>query len=295
MPTNGTSRIAVIGTGLMGSAIAEMFAASGYDVVVWNRTRDKAAAMLDKGVRRVAETAADAIREAQLVWISLLGFSAIQEALMVDEVRRVLPGKHLITQTATRPSQILQFQEFVTSAGGVLSEVGTAAVPQMVRARIAVAIYAGPELALWKPLLDTFCTEVLHQGEVGAESHFEMSMLVNSWGGLYAALFPLACMASQKVDIGPALRLMEQSPLCRMPGYLWWGEKVKNRQYDDVQVRLDLILSHVDECIEYLNEIRSPTDEMIAFRRHVVRAIELGYGQKDGAAIFEGMVALAGR
>lgn len=64
-----------------------------------------------------------------------------------------------------------------------------------------------------------------------------------------------------------------------------------NRRYDDVQFTVGSILSHVDEAIEYLKEIQAPTDTMDLFRRYALKAIEMGYEKKDGAAIFEAMVA----
>lgn len=289
--TQSKTKIAVIGIGYMGSVVAELLARDGHEVIVWNRSREKAEALLEKGVKRVATSASEAIREADQVWISLSVYSAIKEVLMTDEVQHVLANKHLITQTATRPSQIAELQRFVTGAGGFLSEVTTIGLPFMMREKAAILVYAGQELELWKPILGLFSNETLYQGEVGAASHVEMSLIVNAWAVVYAAFFPLANLVTQGLDIAPTLNLLQSSLLYKMPGYAWWGERVRTRRYDDVQFTVGSVLSHVDEAIEYLKEIQAPTDTMDLFRRYTLKAIEMGYEKKDGAAIFEAMVA----
>jgi 3-hydroxyisobutyrate dehydrogenase-like beta-hydroxyacid dehydrogenase len=157
-------KVAVIGVGYMGSVVAELLARDGHDVIVWNRTREKAEAMLAKGVKRVVSTVSEAIREADHVWISLAVYSAIKEVLMTEDVRHVLANKQLLTQTATRPSQIEELQSFVTGAGGFLSEVTTVGLPFMMRDKSAIMVYAGQELERWKPILGVFSNEVLYQG-----------------------------------------------------------------------------------------------------------------------------------
>jgi NAD(P)-dependent dehydrogenase (short-subunit alcohol dehydrogenase family) len=55
----GVPRVAVLGTGKMGSAIAGRLSEAGFSVVLWNRTRSRAEAL---GIGSVAETPAAAAR-----------------------------------------------------------------------------------------------------------------------------------------------------------------------------------------------------------------------------------------
>jgi 3-hydroxyisobutyrate dehydrogenase len=70
-------RVAVLGTGIMGAAMARNIAAAGHDVVVWNRTRDRAA---ETGLP-VAETPQEAAREADVVVTMLYDLDAVQETV----------------------------------------------------------------------------------------------------------------------------------------------------------------------------------------------------------------------
>lgn len=58
------ARVAVLGTGKMGSAIARRLAEAGNQVTLWNRSRERAEQV---GVGRVAASAADAVAEAEQV------------------------------------------------------------------------------------------------------------------------------------------------------------------------------------------------------------------------------------
>lgn len=72
-------RIAVLGTGRMGSALARRLAGAGAEVTLWDRTPDRASAL---GLGRVAASPAEAAREADIVISSLTGPEAVRVAGM---------------------------------------------------------------------------------------------------------------------------------------------------------------------------------------------------------------------
>jgi len=71
-------RVAVLGTGKMGSAIARRLFEAGNDVTVWNRTRERAEQL---GVGHVAATPAEAIAEADFGAVTM----AAAELLVAGE------------------------------------------------------------------------------------------------------------------------------------------------------------------------------------------------------------------
>ncbi|HEY6961776.1 MAG TPA: NAD(P)-binding domain-containing protein, partial [Gaiellaceae bacterium] len=70
-------RVAVLGMGIMGSAMAKNVAGAGHDVVVWNRTRDKAEAT---GLE-VSGSPQDAVRGADVVLTVLRDLEAVKDAM----------------------------------------------------------------------------------------------------------------------------------------------------------------------------------------------------------------------
>lgn len=70
-------RVAVLGTGIMGAAMAKNIAAAGHDAVVWNRTEEKAR---DTGLP-VAASPQEAVRGADVVVTMLRDLGAVQQAV----------------------------------------------------------------------------------------------------------------------------------------------------------------------------------------------------------------------
>ena len=74
-------RVAVVGTGIMGGGMARNLVRAGNDVVVWNRTREKAQAV---GGATVADTPADAARGADVLVTMLADGPSVDEAVELD-------------------------------------------------------------------------------------------------------------------------------------------------------------------------------------------------------------------
>ncbi len=70
-------RVALLGTGKMGAAIARRLAAAGFDIVLWNRTRERAEAV---GAGRVAATPAEAASGAAAVLSIVTDAAAVRSA-----------------------------------------------------------------------------------------------------------------------------------------------------------------------------------------------------------------------
>src|SRR6185369_3251228 len=73
-------KIAVLGIGFMGLPMARRLCQAGYDVQVWNRSREKAARVAEFGAT-VHDTAASAVRDAQIV-ICMLENGAVTEDVL---------------------------------------------------------------------------------------------------------------------------------------------------------------------------------------------------------------------
>ncbi|MFE1771308.1 NAD(P)-dependent oxidoreductase [Streptomyces sp. NPDC059008] len=78
--SSDTPSVAVLGTGIMGTAMARNLARAGLEVRAWNRTRAKAEPLAADGVR-IADTPADAVDGAEVVVTMLRDGDAVLDAL----------------------------------------------------------------------------------------------------------------------------------------------------------------------------------------------------------------------
>ena len=79
MADNRTS-VAVLGTGIMGAAMARNLLAAGMEVRAWNRSREKAEPLADDGAT-VANSAAEAAEGADFVLTMLADADVIEEVV----------------------------------------------------------------------------------------------------------------------------------------------------------------------------------------------------------------------
>ena len=93
------TRVAILGTGKMGGAIARRLQTGGFGVSVWDRTKSKAEAL---GVGRVGGSPADAARDAEIVISSVTGPQAVREVYFGPAgVFDTAAGKTLVEMSTT--------------------------------------------------------------------------------------------------------------------------------------------------------------------------------------------------
>lgn len=103
-------RVAVLGTGKMGAAIALRVDSGGHEVVLWNRTPERAR---EVGVGRVAATPAEAAAGADVVLSMLTGPEACREV-------------HLGSQGSVSAAAGQVFVEMSTSGSDIMAELESA-------------------------------------------------------------------------------------------------------------------------------------------------------------------------
>ena len=133
--------LTLLGTGKMGSAIAGRLVAAGFDLTVWNRTRSRAEAL---GLGRVAETPADASRDADVVISSLTGQEALRATYLgphgaLAAVRRQL----FIDMSTAGPDIEAELGAAIQPSGARFVEAPILGSPVVVGAGQAVVLLGG--------------------------------------------------------------------------------------------------------------------------------------------------------
>ncbi|RRR98610.1 NAD(P)-dependent oxidoreductase [Glycomyces terrestris] len=93
--------VAVLGTGIMGAAMARNLARAGHRVTAWNRSRDKAEPLAADGIA-VAGTPAEAVEGADAVLTMLYDGAAVAEVI-AQAAPGLAPGARWIQSTTAGP------------------------------------------------------------------------------------------------------------------------------------------------------------------------------------------------
>lgn len=104
MSNTNSTKVAFIGTGIMGVAICGHILDAGFDLTVHNRTKSKAEALLARGAKW-ADTPADAAREADVVF-TMVGYPTdVEDVYLASDglIRAARKGAYLIDLTTSSP------------------------------------------------------------------------------------------------------------------------------------------------------------------------------------------------
>lgn len=191
--------VAVLGLGLMGSAIAKTFLAAGHPTVVWNRTGTKAEALAGLGATR-ASSAAAAVAAAPLVVVSLLDDDAVGAALRDAGPR--LRGRVLVNLTSSTPEQSRRRAEWAGHHGAEYVDGAVMAVPHGIGTPDALLLYSGSESGYRtaEPVLRTLAEQGTYLGaDHGRAAAFDASLVSVFWLSFFGVSLGIALAGAEGI------------------------------------------------------------------------------------------------
>lgn len=181
--------IAFIGLGRMGAGMAKRLLADGHDVVVYNRTPDKAAALLDGGARwadspRVAAQGAEAVfamvsddEASRSVWLGPDGALAAETA----------PGAFAVEASTLSHDWVLELSAAAQGRGLRYLDCPVTGLPEAAASGRLTLLLGGDaaDLEAAEPLLMPLSENRLHFGPVGAGTVYKL--VINLMGAVQIA------------------------------------------------------------------------------------------------------------
>ena len=210
-------RIAVLGTGRMGSALAGALLEGGRKVTVWNRTRERAGPLAARGAA-VADTVAAAVRASDIVLINVRDYHASAELLASGDVEDALKGKLLVELSSGTPGQAREAATRIAQGGGKFIAAAIMATPNLIGTHDGVILFSGPA-ASYARHQETFALlggQAQHVGDdPGLASALDLALLTQMWGLLFGTLHanaiceangvPLADFARHRLAFAPTV------------------------------------------------------------------------------------------
>lgn len=278
-------KIAFLGTGTMGGPMARNLARAGHEVAAWNRSRGKAEALADDGVR-VAGTPGEAGEGAEVLVTMLTDADATLE--QAPEALRALADDAIWWQVGTVGV------DGARRCGELADELGVAYVDGPVSGTKKPAedaqlliLASGPEGAIdrLEPLFDATGKAAKRCGE--APNGSKLKLVLNAWlGGLVGVLAETIALArAEGVDPQDFLDAIGGGPL-DTPYAQLKGGAMASGDYP-YSFALDNALKDLRFVVDAEERSGLHLTVLEATRELFTKASEEGHGDEDLAAVAE--------
>ena len=275
------SKVAFLGTGLLGGAIAEGMIRRGDAVTVWNRTISKAQALERVGAS-VAASAGGAVADVDRVHMTLSDDAAV-DAILSEVVPRIRPGTVVVDHTTTAPRETAARYARLLAQGVKFVHAPVFMSPQMARDAVGILMTSCPQALfdeLYEPLR-RMTGEAWYLGDdpkrAAAYKIFGNSLLFVITAGV-ADVFAMAKdLGIPKTD---ALTVFSKFQPCTVIKAR--GDKMIRR---DFSAAFELTMARKDIRLMIEAAGRQPLTVLPAIANRMDEAIARGHGAEDLAAI----------
>jgi 3-hydroxyisobutyrate dehydrogenase len=173
----GSTRVGWIGTGVMGRWMCQHLLDKNYAATVYNRTRERAAPLLEAGAAWADSPRA--VAERSDVVFAIVGFPAdVREVFLGTQgaLAGSRPGMVLVDMTTSEPSLAVEIYQ-AAKPRGVASIDAPVSGGDVGAKNATLSIMIGGDadaLAVVRPLLECLGKTIVHQGQAGAGQHTKM-------------------------------------------------------------------------------------------------------------------------
>jgi 3-hydroxyisobutyrate dehydrogenase len=175
-----TKAITVLGTGIMGAGMARSLMRAGFDVTVWNRSRDKAVPLADDGAT-LAPDARTAVSAADVVITMLFDAAAVTEVMR--DALPALRSDAVWLQTSTVGLEGTdRLAELAEQHGVAFVDAPVLGTRQPAEEGTLIVLAGGPPAVRdpLTPVLDAIGARTVWVGERPGDGH-RLKLVANSW------------------------------------------------------------------------------------------------------------------
>lgn len=273
--------IAILGTGLLGSAFAEAAAQRGDTVTAWNRSPEKARQLAEFGVKAAA-TPADAVRGAARVHLILKDDAVVDEVIAAARAG-LSPDAVLVDHTTTLPALTAQRARRLQSEGIKYLHCPVFMGPAAARSAKGIMMAAGPK-ALFDSVRDDLAAMTARLEYMGERADFAAvdKLLGNAMIiGISAVMADILTIAqASDVDAADALKLLGMLDLNGMV-----AGRGGNMAKGDFTPSFELTMARKDVRLMLETCGDRPLAALPAIAARMDQLIAAGHGGKDPSVL----------
>lgn len=280
--------IALLGLGIMGSGMAHNLLRAGVRLSVYNRSREKAEALGAEGAR-VAGSPGEAARGAEVV-ISMVADDAAARAVWLGDdgaLAAMGPGAVAVESSTVTLEWVRELRGEAEGRGvAVLDAPVTGSRDQAAGGQLLFLV--GGDAAVLervRPVLEPMARGVMHVG--GPGSGATLKLINNFLCGVQAASLAeaVAMVEHAGLDFDRAMEML-LAGAAGSPIVKGLAERMAARDYDP-RFALELMVKDLRYAAGEAGRLGLELQTAPAARRVMERAVEMGQGDRDMAAVVE--------
>jgi 3-hydroxyisobutyrate dehydrogenase len=282
-------KISFFGTGLMGIPMAQRLIDQGSDLMAYNRTADKLAAL--QGGQRTGDPL-EAIDHGTYLFLMLTDAAAIQATILAQPAR--LSGKTIIQMGTIAPAESQAIDRQIRAAGGDYLEAPVlGSIPEARSGQLLIMGGARPDTwAKALPLLEILGTAPTYIGDIGSAAALKLAL--NQMIGALTVGFAqsLSYLQAQQVDIEKFMAILRASAL-----YAPTFDKKLSRMVERNYTNPNFPTKHLSKDLQLFADSAAPIGLNLAaiqgIQAILAKASAAGWAEGDYAAILEGLIPMA--
>jgi 3-hydroxyisobutyrate dehydrogenase-like beta-hydroxyacid dehydrogenase len=284
-----------VGLGVMGGGVARRLLDAGHTVTVWNRTREKAAPLLDAGAQW-ADSPREVTERSDVVFTMVTNTAAVRAVFDGNDgiLAGLGPGKVYIDMSTASPSNTRALAEQVAERGAqMLDAPVSGSVITLEQGKLTVMVGGDSEtFERVKPILEAIGPRVFHLGGNGAA--VTMKIAINLSLAVQMLAFSEGVLLAEKSGISRerAVEVMLASVIAS-PMVVYRGPFVLE-QPDEAWFDCHMMQKDMDLALELGHELEVPLPTTSVTNELLTAANGMGIGDKDFAALFDVLAAMSG-
>jgi 3-hydroxyisobutyrate dehydrogenase len=271
----------------MGAPLAERLLAAGYRLIVWNRTPEKAEPLAAKGAV-VAESAAQAIANAEVLITWLADRVAIQEVLFPAERSSLLEGKTILQMGTIGPAHSRGLEDAAIAHGAAYLEAPVlGSIPEAKAGTLLLMVGSTTQqFERFLPLLKVFGENPVHVGEVGKAAALKLAFnqLIASLTAAFS--LSLGMIQEEGVRVELFMDMLRESALYA-PTFDKKLMRMLERNYDNPNFPTRHLLKDIDLFLDAAGDYGLTAACLEGVRDTVAVALAKGLADTDYSAINE--------
>ncbi|MDP9919617.1 tartronate semialdehyde reductase [compost metagenome] len=208
--SNTNKEVSVLGLGAMGVVIARLFLDQGYKVTLWNRTADKADALVARGAV-LARSAAEALRASRMAVMCVYDYRAADAIFAMDGVAAAMDGRLLAQLTTGSPKDAREAEAWAHRHGAAYLEGAIQAAPDQMGRPDTPLLVSGAQavFAEAEPLLKVLAGGIVYLGEkASAAAAMDLATLSSIYGTMLGFLHGARIAEHEGFDVAEYGRIV---------------------------------------------------------------------------------------